>query len=247
MNTELPKAQPALMICLLAVLCFGACFSATAQIQQAWVDRYNNGITNGTNQAVKMALDSAGNIYVTGFSQNANTNLGYVTIKYAPNGNQLWAARLDSTNYSNATPASLVIDSSNNAIVTGNALTIKYDANGNQLWTAPYAGTALAVDSNANVYVTGFGTQFNTVKLSPSGSNLWQTTYIDNVGPTLSQAILVDSNSNVYIAGSDEWYNYRNTYAVQLDIIKYNTDDGQIWMATDKQVVTIHGDINNCA
>jgi len=44
---------------------------------------------NGTNQAVKMALDSNGNIYVTGFSQNTNTNLGYVTIKYAPNGNQL--------------------------------------------------------------------------------------------------------------------------------------------------------------
>src|ERR1019366_5400195 len=45
-------------------------FSVVAQIQQAWVARYNNGITNGTNQAVKMVLDPAGNIYVTGFSQN---------------------------------------------------------------------------------------------------------------------------------------------------------------------------------
>src|SRR5580658_8850911 len=88
--------------------------SAQAQIQQAWVARYNNGITNGTNQAVKMALDTAGNIYVTGFSQNTNTNLGYVTIKYAPNGNQLWAARYDSTNAPSAKPAALLLDASNN-------------------------------------------------------------------------------------------------------------------------------------
>jgi hypothetical protein len=59
-----------------------------AQIQQAWVARYNNGITNGTNQAVKTALDASGNVYVTGFSQNGNTNFGYVTIKYAPTQRQ---------------------------------------------------------------------------------------------------------------------------------------------------------------
>ena len=54
---------------------------------------YKNGIANGTNQAVKMALDSSGNIYVTGFSQNTNSNLGYVTIKYDTNGQQLWSAQ----------------------------------------------------------------------------------------------------------------------------------------------------------
>ena len=51
--------------------------TCSAQIQQAWVAKYNNGITNGTHQAVKMALDPNGNIYVTGFSQNTNGNRGY--------------------------------------------------------------------------------------------------------------------------------------------------------------------------
>jgi hypothetical protein len=122
-------------------------WDAAAQVQQAWVAHYDNGITNGTNQAVKMALDSNGNIYVVGFSQNTNNNLGYVTIKYAPNGNQLWLARFDSTNYPTASPTGLALDSSNNAFVTGSALTIKYDTNGNQLWTAFYDGTDVAVDS----------------------------------------------------------------------------------------------------
>jgi hypothetical protein len=113
------KHIPGLRLILFFVLAVFTTFSAPAQIQQAWVARYNNGNLNGTNQAVKMALDSAGNIYVTGFSQNTNTNLGYVTIKYAPNGNQLWATRYESTNYPSAIPSALVLDNSNNVIVFG--------------------------------------------------------------------------------------------------------------------------------
>ena len=84
-----------------------SCLSVSAQIQQAWVARCNNGITNGTHQAVKMALDPVGNVYVTGFSQNTNGNLDYLTLKYAPNGNQVWTARFDSTNTATAKPAAI--------------------------------------------------------------------------------------------------------------------------------------------
>jgi len=202
-----------------------------AQIQQAWVARYNNGITNGTNQAVKMALDTNGNIYVTGFSQNTNGNLGYATIKYAANGNQVWAARYDTTNATSAKPLGLVLDSSNNVIVTGNALTVKYDTNGNQLWSAPYAGTALAVDPNANVIVTGLGTNFNTVKLSPGSSNLWAVTYID-VGPTLSQSVLADGNGNTYVSGQDGFIYVGYYFQVQFTTVKYDPDGNQLWLAS---------------
>jgi hypothetical protein len=213
-------------------------FSASAQIQQAWVARYNNGIGNGTNQAVKMALDASGNIYVTGYSQNANTNLGYVTIKYAPNGNQLWAARYDSTNYPSAIPVGLVLDNSNDVIVTGSALTVKYDTNGNQLWTAPYDGDGIAMDTGGNSLVTGWNSGFNTVKISPTGTELWSATYYRNQsqGPWLSQAVVVDADSNVYVAGvttdgcfvdGGETWCYANFSAV-----KYDWDGNQLWTAT---------------
>jgi hypothetical protein len=192
-------------LCGALIILFLASCDAFAQVQQAWVARYNNGITNGTNQAVKMALDSNGNIIVTGFSQNTNNQLGYVTIKYAPNGNQLWAAPYDSTNYSNAAPTSMVVDSSNNVVVTGNALTVKYDTNGNQLWTAPYGGTGIAIDAHGNCIVTGFAFGFNTVKLSANGSNLWSESYVSPNGPALSQAVVVDNSNNVYVAGSDTY------------------------------------------
>jgi hypothetical protein len=208
-------------------------FSADAQIQQAWVARYNNGITNGTNQAVKMALDNMGNIYVTGSSQNTNNNLGYVTIKYAPNGTQLWAARYDSTNYPTAIPSGLGLDSSNNAIVTGSAVTIKYDTNGNQLWTAPYNGNGVAIDSSGNSIVTGFGSGFNTVKINPTGTNVWLTAFDDPLGPASSQAVVVDGNGNAYVAGQDTDNCYYNgnieVCYVGLLTVKYDSNGNQLW------------------
>jgi hypothetical protein len=218
--------------CAVAALFLVAYNNGAAQIQQAWVAHYNNGIPNGTNQPVKMALDSIGNIYISGFSQNSNNQLGYATIKYAPNGTQLWADRYDSTNYPTAMPAGLVLDSSNNVVVTGSALTVKYDVNGNQLWTAPYAGTALAVDTDGNVGVTGFGTSFNTVKLSPTGTNLWIKTTSAPCGQAVGQAIIADTNRDFYVAGSYPFACEPGVVDYQLDIVKYGPNGNQIWTAT---------------
>jgi len=208
-------------------------FPARAQMQQAWVARYNNGILNGTNQAVKIALDSIGNIYVLGFSQNTNTNLGYVTLKYAPNGNQMWASRYDSTNFSSATASGFALDPSNNVVVTGNALTLKYDPNGNQLWTAPYDGTSVAMDAGGNSIVTGFASTFDTAKLAPNGTNLWSNSYIEPNGPVVSQAVVVDSSGNSYVAGSDTYDCFYEGPVVTcvngLLLIKYDQNGNQIW------------------
>jgi len=236
MKTVNIEAQEAGRLCAVTLILLGCTLlgnDCPAQIQQAWVARYNNGITNGTNQAVKMVLDSSGNIYVTGISQNANTNLGYVTIKYASNGNQVWVTRYDSTNFPSATPVALAVDSSNNVFVTGNAWTVKYDPNGNQLWTAPYAGSALAVDSAGNAVVTGISTTFGTVKLSPAGSNLWTAYYPPAYLTSGSQAVVIDSNNNIYVSGTnvfgregdpDEW-----VYQIEILTIKYGSNGNQLW------------------
>ena len=234
------KSGPALMLFRLhrAVIClFLLPFAfltpvAPAQIQQAWVARYNNSILNGTNEAIKMALDPTGNIYVSGFSQNTSTNLGYVTIKYAPNGNLLWIARYDDTNFPAATPSAIALDPSNNVVVTGNALTVKYDLNGNELWTAPYDGVAIAMDKVGNALVTGMQSSFSTVKINAAGSNLWQVTYSDPTGPASSQIVLVDSVNNIYVSGFETYYCFRGGCYVELMTIKYSEGGSQLWTAT---------------
>jgi hypothetical protein len=207
----------------------GSVVPASAQIQQAWVVKYNNGVTNGDHQALKIALDNAGYIYLLGVSANANTNTGYVVVKYAPNGSQIWAARYDSTNYPAASPAGFALDSSNNVVVTGNALTLKYDANGNLLWTAPYNGTAIAVDPVTNVYITGVSGNFTTVKLNSAGSNFWAETATFEGYANLSEGIAIDSMTNVYVAGSETDYNYRGFAYVRFAMIKYDPTGRSVW------------------
>src|ERR1700683_645672 len=115
MQPQVPTPLVARRCVAALLIVFGLlAYTVNAQVQQAWVARYNNGLPAGTNQATKLLLDSAGNIYITGFSQNTNGNLDYTTIKYSPNGTQLWAARYDSSNVISAMPAGIVLDTSNN-------------------------------------------------------------------------------------------------------------------------------------
>src|SRR5581483_4310775 len=232
MNIPNPKEIPFGAIKLWAVIvCLAFSTPCLAQIQEAWAVHYNNGITNAQHQALKMALDSTGNIFVCGFSQDASSNLDYATIKYAPDGNQLWVARASWTNMNQAKPTSFALDASNAVIVTGNGGTVKYDATGQQLWTAPYAGLAIACDANENVIVTGYDDQFGTVKLSPGGSEIWQQTFVDN-GPTISQAVVTDSAGNIYVSGSDANNCNSNPCYVQLLLVKYNKQGARQWKAT---------------
>jgi hypothetical protein len=199
-----------------------------AQVHQAWVAHYNNGIPGGTHQVTNMVLDAAGNIYVSGYSQNTNSQLDYVTLKYAPNGNQLWVARYDSASVPQAIPSGFALDISNNVVMTGNAGTVKFDTNANQLWVEPYVGSSVATDTNANVVVAE-GSNFSSVKLSPNGSNLWSQTYTAYTGPNLSQIVLVDGVGNIYVLGSVTVQCTGKYCSVAATVVKYDTLGNQLW------------------
>jgi hypothetical protein len=223
---------------LLALLLFvmGA-VPAFAQIQQAWVAKYDNGIPDGNHQALKMALDASGNIYVLGVSQNANTNTGYVVVKYAPNGNQVWAARYDSTNFPSATPTGFAVDSGSNIVVTGRALTVKFDANGNLLWTAPYNGAAIAVDPAQNIYITGVSSKFTTMSFNPAGSNLWTKTETFKGLGSVSEAIAIDSFTNIYVGGTEIYYSDKNLSYNELAVKKYDAKGNLLWGSNESALI----------
>jgi Beta-propeller repeat len=201
-----------------------------AQMRQAWIAKYNNGILNGSHQAVKIALDGAGNVYVTGFSQNATGNLDYATIKYATNGSQLWATRYVATNTTFAQPTSLVLDTNTNVVITGSAGTVKYDNNGNQLWIAPYLGNTVAVDVSNNVFVSGFATNLGVVKLNSAGSSLWQVSQsVAYVATNIGQSISLDTNGNCYVASYTTFFNNSVGPYFYGSAIKYNANGLQLW------------------
>ena len=139
-----------------------------------WESRYDNG--NGVDEATAIAVDSTGNVYVTGKSQGSNTGLDYATIKYAlnsPTGNPEWVRRYDNNINGTDEATAIALDSTGNVYVTGRSqgsntgldyATIKYDNAGNLIWRARYnnkdvngddEAAAIALDSAGNVYVTG--------------------------------------------------------------------------------------------
>ncbi len=171
-----------------------------------WTRRYN-GPGFDLDEAIAIVLDDSNNVYITGYSENAD-NLDYFTIKYDSTGNQIWGARyIGDGNISENRPHDLVIDGNGYIYVTGESssslgspnldsyATIKYDQSGDTVWTARYHGpgvnglsqaSALALDDSGNVYVTGrsdpssaFGLNFDivTVKYNSDGDELWVDRY----------------------------------------------------------------------
>jgi hypothetical protein len=182
--------------------------TATAAVREAWLATYNGDLSEGTNRAVAMAMDSQGNIIVAGSSRGTNGDFDYVVLKYAPGGANLWTQRFSSTNNaSDDQVRAMVIEKTDNVYVTGTSTTVTYDAQGSLLWSAPFGGRALVADTNGNVYVTGGSdVDFFTVKLDSTGSNVWQRTF-DSVGQAdISQAITLDKEGNVYVAGLEYWF-----------------------------------------
>lgn len=134
-----------------------------------WVRRYN-GPTDGNDIPNSMGLDDSGNVYVTGVSRGIGTSDDLVTIKYSPNGDELWVKRFDGGNGWDG-GRDLVLDKQGNVYVTGYSrsltledfITLKYAPNGDILWQMRYNGpvdsndvaNAIAIDDSNNVYVTG--------------------------------------------------------------------------------------------
>jgi hypothetical protein len=222
---------------IIGLLLLWPALAQAGQVQTAWLTTYNNHLTNWQHKAIAMALDHHGNVCVAGNSQNAQSNLDYAILKYAPSGTAHWVARYDSGGGTNDLVRGLAVDKDGNVILTGTSVTVKYNSDGVEQWTAPYGGRALAADTNGNVHVTGFSeVDFATVKLNATGSNVWLRTYnydggISVTNPIdISQAIAVDaSGEHVYVAGIVPWSCDRFGCYWQFAALKYSAVGALQW------------------
>jgi len=210
-----------------------------------WVRRYN-GPGNSDDLASSLAVDGQGNVYVTGTNYGSGTSADYATIKYNSVGVQQWVQTYNGPGNGIDKASSLVVDGQGNVYVTGYSTgsgtshdytTIKYNSAGVQQWLARYNGpgnsydeaTAIAVDGQGNVYVTGWsygsGTScdYATIKYNSVGVQQWVQRY-NGPGNGIDKAssLVVDGQGNVYVTGAS----YGSGYAT----IKYNSAGVQQWI-----------------
>ena len=217
-----------------------------AGVYEAWVARYN-GTGNSYDEAVGVAVDNLGNVYVAGTSFGLGTLNDYATTKYDSAGQQQWVALYNDPAHPDEQLNAITIDASGNVYVTGRSgtnnipyvcTTIKYNLAGQQQWIARYdapngaAGQAIAVDSSGNTYVAAYGSnQPNTlfcatIKYTAAGEQEWVAEYHGGSGADEPAAIVVDNAGNVYVTGTTQICQGSDYLT-----LKYNSAGQELWVA----------------
>ncbi len=216
--------------------------------ESLWVRRYN-GPTDSSDFANALALDKNGNVFVTGSSTGSGTLGDYATVKYSPYGDSLWVRRYNGPGNGDDVPTAMAVDDSGNVYVTGLSLgvgtdhdyaTIKYTSSGDTAWVRRYnwqdndydQATAIAVDNNGNVLVSGLSYDnlnffdFATIKYSPAGDSLWAKRFngpdFDNDIPS---ALILEPSGNIILTGSVGTFAGFEDFAT----VKYNPNGDTLW------------------
>lgn len=219
-----------------------------AGIEQ-WVARYS-GPVRLFNEPTRIIVDTAGNVYITGWSRVIYDASHYVTIKYDSLGHELWVAHYAGLQSGYDDASGIGVDRAGNVYVTGTssvmnvgsvAATVKYNANGTEQWVRRYAGpggssagaSALALDDSGNILITGgsygLGTSddFTTIKYDSSGSQLWIARYDGGMSnDDQATALATDAQGNVYVCGASI-----GGPPISYDIatVKYDANGVQQW------------------
>jgi hypothetical protein len=214
-----------------------------------WAARYNSELLlNAADEATDIAVDGAGNVYVTGRSQGSGAGFDYVTVKYDSGGNQQWVKPYDGGSGDDEA-SGIAVDAGGNVYVTGKStesgagfdyVTVKYDSDGNQQWVNRYDGgsgddeaSGIAVDAGGNVYVTGKSTgsgagfDYVTVKYDSDGNQQWVNRYDGGSGADEAAALALDSAGNVYVTGKSTGSGTGFDYLT----LKYDGSGGLVWKA----------------
>lgn len=217
---------------------------------QQWLASYN-GTGNGNDQARAIALDTSGNVYVTGYVQGAVGGQNFGTVKYNNNGVQQWVVEYNGTGNSVDVPQGVAVQKNGSVYVTGysvgatggyNYAALKYNNSGVQQWATTYNGTgnsddfvmAFALDTNGNSFITGYSiglvgaNNITTLMLNTSGVQQWVTEY-NGAGNSNDYplALALDMQGNSFVTG----YSYGATGLNNYATLKINNVGSQQWVS----------------
>jgi uncharacterized delta-60 repeat protein len=212
---------------------------------------YFAGPTHDIDVPIAIAVFANGDVIVTGSSRSDSGNYDYLTVAYSVQGIPLWTNYYGGQGLPDEAKA-IGIHTNGVACVTGYSVqgvpesqtvrtytTIAYASNGSGLWTNHYAetakfatATALTVDHNGNVTVTGYvgesvaSNDVVTIKYSGNGLSLWTNRYEGSShNEDAPQAVVVDSQGNVFVSG----YSAGLGGVINYFVVAYSSAGAPLW------------------
>jgi hypothetical protein len=136
---------------------------------QQWVKRYQ-GVNSGNDVPRALAVDAAGNAFVTGVSVSAAGDEDYATVGYDTVGNELWVKRYGTHKDSADQATAITVDNAGNVYVTGSSPGLESQ---NDIATIKYVPQLpLKVDAgNDTVIYLGYGPDCINLRAKASGGN----------------------------------------------------------------------------
>ncbi len=207
----------------------GSTFYATVKYNSAGVEQWAREYGQGWDEPTAIAVDAAGNAYVTGSSYDYSGQghlLDYLTIKYNSAGTLQWARRFNGPADGHDGATAVAVGASGGVYVTGWSLgngtnfdfaTMRYNSAGDTVWVRRYNGpgmgpdwgTALVLDRSDNVYVTGLSVEgggsqdYMTLKYTSASDTVWRQSYDGTgYGNDIAYSIALDDSGYVCVTGA---------------------------------------------
>lgn len=219
----------------------------STDVIKEWEQTYESRSLPAWDSATDLAVDSQGNVYVTGYSTNMPQGMDYYTIKYDMNGNQAWENYFNGETGGDDIAWKIALDGVGNVYVGGTSagmgtgfdfVVVKYNSQGQQQWVARYNGTGagddelqdMVVDDPGNVYLTGSSNyRFATVKINGNGIQQWAVEYHGLADYDYPVALATDCAGNVYVTGISAKSQINHFF--DGVVVKYNAEGTQQWEA----------------
>ncbi|MEO0161800.1 MAG: SBBP repeat-containing protein, partial [candidate division WOR-3 bacterium] len=224
--------------------------------REQWVYRYD-GPASYRDEPKALALDSLGNLYITGWSWGIDWD--FCVVKIDTSGQERWVYRYNGMANTGDLVYDMVLDDSGSVYVCGSSMDtdtiglftiIKVDSSGQERWCYKTSGSSgrggiansLVVDGLGGIYAGGFfrnisfRPQIAVVKLNTSGDTLWR--YIHPHIPPSPWAdvvhdVVVDINGNVYVAGRicvSAWND-------DIVVMKFAAPQGEVKEVVDNETI----------
>jgi hypothetical protein len=185
--------------------------------------QFYNGPANYLDDFTDMAMDSKGNIIITGKSHGIGTHWDYAIIKYSPSGDSLWVRRYNgpSTLFPGDYPYAITVDDEDNVYVTGwsdandslnnnaQCFTIAFSSTGDTIWQHRYEPTAFAgydiLYSEGFIYVVAMSSFYGVVdllKYDKHGNLVGIVPGMSYGSVVLPPRLAVDNEGYIYLSGA---------------------------------------------